>query len=461
MFGLKLLRRVYTNLRKRLFARRRARKRLNKRSEIDYNQLIRLQLREHTHLNGGTFGQPVTNYYCKVWFGTPRKRFNIQFDLSLNDHFIPHKEPMRFSQHFKRGYSGKRSLTSEKLNQKFKLKHLGILLSGKSYVDDVRIELYSASKLRSRSMICKSSRKKMPQDSDRDAITDLDDDDDDLEDSSSDEQIFAQKRSQAKSIMIARDAHNIVALRMRFVAIARDTNNKYFQRNGIDGFFGLGLMHQTSTGCINFIDILKQSGHINQSMFSFSFNERATTSKNKATLAPQLEICFGGFERNYFVEPIYWHKSPSRKHWLIKLTSVYLGDDFVGNFRNPRHLALLTTSENEIFGPIEIVQKIYNLLEAKLDENSGLAYVDCRAMSKLPILRISTKRVSIALEPVNYIRQVDGKCFVAIMPSGERNNYQWRLGTSFFSRSYNIFNLSHRRIGFANLVNSKMVESAR
>lgn len=449
-----------------MFARRRARTRSKR--EVDFSQLIRLQLREHTHSTGGKFGQPVTNYYCKVWFGTPRKRFNIQFDLSLNDHFIPHKERMRLSQHFKRGYSGKKSATSEKTDQKCKLKHMGVNLWGKSYVDDVRIELYSANKLRSRSMICKSSRKKIPLDSDRDAITE---DDENEMDSSSDENLTldtkfaslprATTNGNNGHSMIVRDAHNIVALRMKFVAIARDTNNQYYQRKGIDGFFGLGLMHETSTGCVNFVDILRSSGHICQNMFSFSFNQRATTSKNNSSLAPQLEICFGGFDRNYFQEPIYWHKSPSKKQWVIKLTSVYLGDDFVGNFKRPRHLALLTTSENEIFGPIEIVQRIYNLLEAKLDEGSGLAYVDCRALSKLPKLRISTKRVTIVLEPADYIRQVDGKCFVAIMPSGKRNHYEWRLGTCFFSRSYNIFNLTHRRIGFANLTNSKMVESAR
>lgn len=489
MFGPKLLRRLYTEIRKRLFGRRRARRRL---SESESNaKLVRLKLREHTHPNGGRFGQPVTNYYTKVYIGTPRRRFNIQFDLSLNDHFVPHKEKLRLSQHFKRGYLGSKSVTSEKIGETCKVHHLGCTMQGKNYVDDVRIELYPANKMRSRSMICKSSKKKLP-DSDRDVKTeDENEDDDDFNDcySSSDELADCNKSAKffennnlnsngsssgktdrspptnaSKFIRnryqssFGRDPHNIVGLRMKFVAIARDASNQYYQRKGIDGFFGLGLLHKTKSGCVNLVDLLKTSGHIGKNMFSISFNHSAT--KNRF-IAPDLELCFGGYERTQFEEPIYWHKSPSKKQWLIKLTSIYLGDDFIGYFKNPRHLAVLTTSENEIFGPIEIVQRIYNLLDATQDESSGLYYVDCRTVPKLPRLRISTKRVTIILEPDDYIRQVDGKCFVAILPSGTRNQVQWRLGTCFLSRSYVIFNLSSRRIGFANLIDSDMIESFR
>lgn len=279
----------------------------------------------------------------------------------------------------------------------------------------MNIELYPANDMRSRSLVTNKTGKKICDNlGRRGAVT------------GDDEPVVSgiEMKEDSKK-HIARDAHNSIAPRQRFIPISRDKDNGYYPNQAVDGLFGLGLLLESEF--TNFIDIMRQRCHINESILSFTLRPPPIVGQSQYTslCSPRQLAWWPPNQRTESMNLMSPFIGTNRLHWVIKLTVYALDDESMGNFSIPRHLALLTTGENEILAPIAVVQRIYYIIGSKCAQDTGLAFVDCRNLSQLPKLRIGTKRIIINLRPVDYFRQIDGKCYVAILPSRiEQDNYQ-------------------------------------
>lgn len=369
-------------------------------SRVNFSQasarLIHVPLQRTTTQGAGQLGQPVVNYYSIVNIGTPPKSFKVQFDVGLNELFVPHYSwnPFNTNLHYSEGFQCKSSSTCKKTNSQFSITYQHVQMTGKRYEDSVTLTM-------------------------------------------------ARSNNTNQAISTS------PAWRQNFLAISSASDGR-FSTLPIDGSFGLSPAPQSSSGVNNILVSLHNANLIDNLQFSIWFNPVLDSQAGG-------ELIIGGVDTNKYQGQIYWHSltglAPSQ--WSLGLQYVSLGNQVI-SCHGRQCKAVLSTGLSDITGPNEDVRKIYNLLNTT-KSSTGLELIDCRRISSLPFITFFIDGISYYLFPSNYIRKtVDGRifkketCYVAIVPSNDNSN-TWTLATPFLGAYYTIYDLTYRQIGFAAL----------
>lgn len=85
--------------------------------------------------------ESIVSHYGVLNVGTPMKTFKVLFDTSTSDCWLPHYEwsPFKTSLHYRIGYLGSDSSTSEKFNSQKSINYRGTILTGKLYTDIIKL----------------------------------------------------------------------------------------------------------------------------------------------------------------------------------------------------------------------------------------------------------------------------------------------------------------------------------
>lgn len=356
---------------------------------------IRVPLTRDTTQGVGTLGQPVINYHTEVDIGTPPKRFKVQFDVGLNDLFVPHYNwnPFKTNLHYSAGFQCKVSSSCIKNDRQIVIDYHKCLLTGKPYDDFMMFpEAYSLSGE-------------------------------------------------------TRDTSLPIRVRQNFLAVS-DASDARFKDLSVDGYFGLGPLSQSSGTINNLVLTLQRANLVENLQFAFWFNPMLDARQGG-------ELTLGGVNTSRYKGKIYWHSLMLiNNFWSVGLQQVVMGGQEISG-RDQQNFASLSTSVNEVYGPREHVQRIYNYLNTS-HQSSGLELVDCRRVPNLPVITFYIDGIPYSLLPTNYIRKMesgrifkDETCYVAILPSDVAR--EWTLGINFLSAYYSVFDITNRQIGFAEL----------
>lgn len=369
-------------------------------------RIIRIPLGRLNTQGIGSLGQPVINYYAPIYIGTPAKSFSVQFDVGLNDIFVPHYNwnPFKTNLHYSNGYQCKVSSTCVKNNRQYVADYMGCQMTGKPYEDVIHFG-----------------------------------------------SAYAQSAPAANQTSSQPVALIPVNFRQNFLAVS-DASDARFKDMPIDGFVGLGPQAVSpATTCKNLLVSLHDTNHIDNLQFSLWFNPVLDSNQGG-------ELALGGADTNKYQGQIFWHRlsGVAGDRWALNLQQVVLGNAPIGCSPENCH-ATFSTMLNEVYGPRAEVQRIYNLLNTSRQE-SGIEQIDCRRLPNLPTLTFYMDGIPYALLPSNYIRKMDAGrgvskkevCYVAILPS-ESHTHEWILGINFLSAYYSIFDMTYKQIGFAAL----------
>lgn len=187
-------------------------------------RIVRVPLRGKVSDKAGKFGQPTFNYFTKVLIGMPPQEFSIQFDLSLNDHFVPRysKQLWGNTMRYNQGYSVKRSETGCKTEDRYLLNYQNCQLFGTLSEDNIKLETLVTTKVQS---------------------------------------ILKVKLS-------------TIAIRQEFLTVDY-CDKDYFLRQPVHGFFGLGPANSRR----NITRKLQDSSHINQLIFSLWLDRQSLSGQ--------------------------------------------------------------------------------------------------------------------------------------------------------------------------------------
>lgn len=375
---------------------------------------LKIPLTRSTVQQAGELKQPVINYYTTVAIGTPEKQFKIQFDVNLNELFVPHYEwsPFKRNLHYGSGYQCKVSNSCVKTDRSVSTTYQDCKLTGKPYEDFIRFE--SAQVAAPDPTPSYSSGSKPT----RNAT------------------LPAQK------------------FRQNFLAIS-DASDARFKDLEVDGYFGLSPVQQSPNSILSLLLNLHKSQLIENFQFSFWFNPVLDNSQGG-------ELVLGGVDPTRYAGQIYWHTLNPVPHdqWTLNLQFVTLGQQTISTDCGPtsKCQVVVSTGVSDIYGPRDDVNKLYSLLNIIQPASNSLPLIDCRRISQLPIINFMIDGIAYSLLPSNYIRRtVDGTyfksetCYVAVLPADTFHPRQWILGTNFLGAYYSVFDMNLRQVGFASL----------
>lgn len=358
----------------------------------DRIKLFRVPLKRQVTQSAGKLGQPVVNYFAKVEIGTPRKAFNIQFDVDFADSFVPHfeAEPWKRNLHYLSGYSKARSSSSQQFGREKNLTYQECQLRGKSYADLVQVPAF--------------------------------------------------------------DLHNDalpIMFKQNFLAISF-VRYKRFRDLPVDGYFGLAPVYHSRLSTVNPLVNIYIERYIDERQFSLWFDERPESSPAGWIVFGGVDptLYYGSVTWHEL------NRRPEDR-WTLNLDSVKMDGKMLSiGCDADRCQAILSTAVSDTYGPRDEVQKLYNVLGALID--NSLPLIDCRRRGDLPSVKFIIDNQSYTLLPRYYVRRLPDNrrfrhdtCYVAILPHDEYHPRQWILGTYFLTNYYSVFDMARRRVGFA------------
>jgi len=372
-------------------------------------RLVRLPLARGITQQAGQYGQPTVTYSTQIQIGTPPKNFLVQFDLDLQEHFVPHYSwnPFNRNLHYGTGFQCKVSSSCKKDDRSVSVDYQNCQLTGKKYEDFVSLF----------------------------ALPDG-------------YQANTAPVNQTNNVQTSK----LIKWRQNFLAVSSASDGRFSQLP-IDGFLGLAPTPQSATGLKSILVSLHEQKQIDNLQISMWFNP-VLDSPNGG------ELILGGVDPARYQGQIYWHhlSTTNYNRWSLGLQTVTLGNQYVSCLAGSNCQVRFSSALSDIYGPPEDVKKIHTLLNTSPQSN-GLQLIDCRRMAQLPTLSFMIDGIPYAMLPSNYIRKtVDGvifkkeTCYVAILPNNEMSsNSEWILGNNFLGAYYSIYDVTYRQIGFAAL----------
>jgi hypothetical protein len=221
----------------------------------------------------------------------------------------------------------------------------------------------------------------------------------------------------------------------------------------MDGKMGLGF-NSLSAGNPTFIDMLKESGEIENRIFGFYVNTVPFNSFGYGFPASNLQI--GGYDlQTYSTSPIFtavFYVSEAA-WWTVSFTSCAINGDmtletsFSGKFDSG---TALTVVPNAAFAMI--FSYVVNLQSRNCVIDSELNMIVCEDNNRdyLPGLTLVTSTGSITGAAKNLWECKSGKCLMLVEEGNE-----WIFGDSFLRTYYTVYDMDHLTISFASAVTSK------
>lgn len=349
--------------------------------------MVLIKLKGRLTDGAGSLGQPEISYFTQIHLGSPPQRFKVQFELALDNHFLPHYsywQPWRSSLKYNQGYKASRSQTgTKKFDTYYSMRYQNCEFLGRLNEDNVKFDSWN------------------------------------------------QYRDKNGKDCYGKSS---VGIRLNFLAIDLVDKN-YFSRLPIHGMLGLAPSLQSDTiGCKNLLMKMLDEGLVHRAFMSLWFNAKLLEG----------ELLLGGSDPKKYKGRVHWHNSDTCR-WTIDLVGVRIGS-FIIDQRLPAK-ARLSSAINQIHAPISIVERIYSLFQVRQDPKSGLAWIKEEHFAKLPDIVLSTEAVEIRLESSSYLGKQGDRYFLQIVAGS--NDREWTLGTTFLQNVYSIFDINDHKVGFA------------
>lgn len=213
-----------------------------------------------------------------------------------------------------------------------------------------------------------------------------------------------------------------------------------------DGILGMGFSSISQDNLPTVFDNMITQGQVEAPVFSFYLN-RDVEDPNGGKLV------LGGSDSSLYTGNLHYTDLSAATYWQIKMDGMTLGEfecdvACVGGCQ-----AILDTGTSLIAGPTKEVFGIYKFLGAFVDQQSGLAFVECETMDKLPSITFSFGGQNYELEAKDYIQKVsDGQqeiCLVGFMGGSED---LYILGDVFLGRYYSEYDVGNKRVGLAQAI---------
>lgn len=184
-------------------------------------------------------------------------------------------------------------------------------------------------------------------------------------------------------------------------------------------------------------------------IFSFYLNR----DQNKQ---PGGEIIFGGYDENYFKQPITYVDVTKQGYWQFAMEGIIIGDGKAFACETGCQ-AIADTGTSLLAGPSADVRKINEQIGAIEIPKTGEFIIPSCDLDNLPLVYFTIAGKNFTLTADQYVMKVTmfGKTtclsgFFAIdIPSGPL----WILGDVFIGPYYTIFDYGQKRIGFAETKN--------
>ena len=221
------------------------------------------------------------------------------------------------------------------------------------------------------------------------------------------------------------------------------------QQNGLDrlassGIVGMSPNHFEAESDL-FIEKMKQTGAIDESIFSLSIGMNDQQSK----------ITFGGYDLEDFATgPITWHNiDPYSVYWQVTMSEFHLkyGPHDTRN-QNYRRDVIVDSGTSFVLLP---TNDLYDLLDGIEQESGMLFIIDiipytwCSEdqYNMFPDMRFTIDNSVYFLPKESYVIREYGMCTVMIMNNPLMS--QWILGLNFFGNYYTVFDQENLKVGFA------------
>lgn len=207
-----------------------------------------------------------------------------------------------------------------------------------------------------------------------------------------------------------------------------------------NGLMGMGFQELSSTRTVTPFQNMIAQKLIDEPIFAFKLN-----SKNTGKGGGQLTL--GGIDGNDFEGKITWLPLTRALYWEVSLDQARLGKF---EMKDPAR-AIIDTGTSLIACPSYVAENL-NMQIGAFPTTSGLYFIDCNSISRLPTLYLKLGGHDFSLSPDEYVLKFDSVCvsvFSALDLPTDDHRPMWILGDAFIRKYYSVFDMGNRRVGLA------------
>lgn len=165
------------------------------------------------------------------------------------------------------------------------------------------------------------------------------------------------------------------------------------------------------------------------------------------------ELILGGIDNTKFVGQVTYHLLSDKTYWEV-LTDVIQ----VGTFTTKNAKAIVDTGTSLLAGPTSAIKNIANSIGAQPNLfNLNIYTIDCSVVNKLPELDITIGGHKYTLSGSDYIINDSGVCILGLTGIDVPRGPLWILGDVFIRKYYTVFDVDNSRVGFAPVIQKKII----
>jgi saccharopepsin len=212
-----------------------------------------------------------------------------------------------------------------------------------------------------------------------------------------------------------------------------------FMGTPFNGLMGMGFQELSTTKTVTpFQNLLSQKA-ITDAIFAFKLNPKSSRSGGQLTL--------GGLDPSDYEGPITWLPLTRALYWEVSMEHVQLGSM---QLMDPAR-AIIDTGTSLIACPTFMADYL-NMLIGAQPTSTGLYVVDCNRVPSLPPLQLTMGGHKFELLGSEYTLRFDNVCisvFSGLDLPTDDGRPMWILGDAFIRKFYSIFDVTNKRVGFA------------
>ncbi|KAF7726485.1 hypothetical protein EC973_008720 [Apophysomyces ossiformis] len=254
---------------------------------------------------------------------------------------------------------------------------------------------------------------------------------------------------------LGRDTINVAGLMLEDQVFGEATSlSRDFVGTPFDGIFGLGLADLSSTSNSGFggsrddasahlppFYNMVQQGLLDEPVFAIY------TQQNGG------EIDFGGIDPDRFRGDVVFADVIDTGYWMVRINDIKYGEqEFSGRD------AIIDSGTTLIITTPEDAERFHKQIPGALSNGDTTWSIPCHTVHALEPLVLTISGVPLTIRPEDYVllpmNPKSAMCLSGIAGQmlGSSHPNTWILGDVFMKNFYTIFDLGHRRVGFAEAV---------